>query len=94
VDLRPEKVLLAQLTPAQQVGIGPRAGRAPSGPTKYNGPTSHPRPRQVVSWAYSQLGKPYVWGATGPNSYDCSGLIVAAWAHVGVSITAGSATTR
>ncbi len=29
----------------------------------------------VVSRAYSQLGKPYVWGATGPSSFDCSGLV-------------------
>ena len=29
----------------------------------------------VVDRAYSQLGKPYVWGAAGPNSFDCSGLV-------------------
>ena len=29
----------------------------------------------VVDRAYNQLGKPYVWGAVGPNSYDCSGLV-------------------
>ena len=29
----------------------------------------------IVSRAYSQLGKPYVWGACGPNSFDCSGLV-------------------
>ena len=29
----------------------------------------------TVSRAYSALGKPYVWGATGPNSFDCSGLV-------------------
>ena len=29
----------------------------------------------IVSRAYSQLGKPYVWGAAGPNSFDCSGLV-------------------
>ena len=29
----------------------------------------------IVDRAYSQLGKPYVWGATGPNSFDCSGLV-------------------
>ena len=28
-----------------------------------------------MSRAYSALGKPYVWGATGPNSFDCSGLV-------------------
>ncbi|WP_282209518.1 coiled-coil domain-containing protein [Parvibacter caecicola] len=29
----------------------------------------------VVARAYAEMGKPYVWGATGPNSYDCSGLV-------------------
>ena len=29
----------------------------------------------VVDRAYSQLGKPYAWGAVGPNSFDCSGLV-------------------
>ena len=29
----------------------------------------------IVDRAYSQLGKPYAWGAAGPNSYDCSGLV-------------------
>ncbi len=29
----------------------------------------------VVDRAYAQLGKPYVWGASGPNAFDCSGLV-------------------
>lgn len=41
---------------------------------------------QVVAFAYAQLGKPYAWGGTGPNSYDCSGLAYAAYASAGVSI--------
>jgi len=36
--------------------------------------------------AYAQLGKPYVFGAAGPDSYDCSGLTQSAWAAAGVSI--------
>lgn len=40
----------------------------------------------AVSFALAQLGKPYVFGAAGPNSYDCSGLVMAAWAHAGVRI--------
>jgi cell wall-associated NlpC family hydrolase len=36
-------------------------------------PPGAPHPG-VVGVAYDQLGKPYVWGATGPNSFDCSGL--------------------
>jgi cell wall-associated NlpC family hydrolase len=34
----------------------------------------------------SQIGKPYKWGGAGPNSYDCSGLTMWAWAHAGVSL--------
>ncbi len=41
----------------------------------------------VVSFALAQVGKPYVWGAPGPNAYDCSGLTRAAWAQAGVALT-------
>ncbi|SFL25797.1 C40 family peptidase [Streptomyces pini] len=41
---------------------------------------------KVLAFAEAQLGKPYVWGATGPNSYDCSGLTQAAWLSAGVSL--------
>jgi peptidoglycan DL-endopeptidase CwlO len=41
---------------------------------------------KAIAFAQSQLGKPYIYGATGPNSYDCSGLTQAAWASAGVSI--------
>jgi cell wall-associated NlpC family hydrolase len=40
----------------------------------------------AASWALSQLGKPYQWGAAGPDSYDCSGLTMEAWAHAGVQL--------
>jgi cell wall-associated NlpC family hydrolase len=54
-------------------------------PAGYQPPTDA---QQVaaVSFALDQLGKPYVFGAEGPNSYDCSGLVMAAWAHAGVHI--------
>ena len=41
---------------------------------------------QAVHYALAQLGKPYVWGASGPNSFDCSGLTMAAWASAGVTL--------
>jgi cell wall-associated NlpC family hydrolase len=44
----------------------------------------------AVSYALAQLGKPYVWGAKGPNAFDCSGLMQAAWANAGVAIGAGT----
>jgi len=41
---------------------------------------------KALAFARSQIGKPYVWGATGPESYDCSGLTQAAWKAAGVDI--------
>ncbi|MER5215939.1 NlpC/P60 family protein [Streptomyces sp. NPDC002838] len=40
----------------------------------------------AYAWAQSQLGKPYVYGATGMSSYDCSGLTSRAYAAAGISI--------
>lgn len=53
---------------------------------------SHPEPRTgraaavAIAYARAQLGKPYVWGGTGPGGYDCSGLAMEAWAAAGVTI--------
>ena len=41
---------------------------------------------QAVKFALAQVGKPYVFGAAGPDSYDCSGLTMASWASAGVSL--------
>jgi len=53
-------------------------------------PTTSAAPTSVVSealdFARAQLGKPYVWGATGPDSFDCSGLTQAAYAAAGVRL--------
>lgn len=42
--------------------------------------------QRAVDFALAQLGKPYVFGAAGPSSYDCSGLTMAAWRAGGVSL--------
>jgi peptidoglycan DL-endopeptidase CwlO len=41
---------------------------------------------KALAFARAQIGKPYVWGATGPGSYDCSGLTQAAWKAAGVDL--------
>ncbi|WP_371546617.1 NlpC/P60 family protein [Streptomyces sp. NBC_00554] len=41
---------------------------------------------KALAFARAQVGKPYVWGATGPGSYDCSGLTQAAWKAAGVTL--------
>ena len=87
-----QKTLLASLTvPEQQTvqsnTIGGTGSSTSSGTTTatYTGPTST-QAQKAVAFAYAQLGKPYQWGATGPGSFDCSGLVQAAWASAGVSI--------
>jgi peptidoglycan DL-endopeptidase CwlO len=81
-----QKSLLAQLTPAQQQTVGPGGGGGGGGgTTTYKGPTNT-QAGKAVAYAYAQLGKPYVFGADGPDSFDCSGLTMAAWAAAGVSI--------
>ncbi|MEW9550000.1 C40 family peptidase [Nonomuraea sp. NPDC050783] len=40
----------------------------------------------AADWALTQLGKPYVWAAAGPATYDCSGLTMRAWERAGVRL--------
>ncbi|WP_035795167.1 C40 family peptidase [Kitasatospora mediocidica] len=65
-------------------GADARAARSADRPT-YQGPATG-RAAAAVQFAYAQLGKPYEWGATGPSTFDCSGLTGAAWSAAGVSL--------
>jgi peptidoglycan DL-endopeptidase CwlO len=60
---------------------------APSSqPSPPPAPAASGRGQAAVSYALAQLGDPYVYGAAGPDAYDCSGLTMAAWAAAGVSL--------
>ncbi|GAA2024935.1 hypothetical protein GCM10009839_23590 [Catenulispora yoronensis] len=61
------------------------SGSSGSGSTT-SAPAVSGRAGAAVAFAKSQLGKPYIFGATGPGGYDCSGLTQAAWKAAGVSI--------
>lgn len=41
---------------------------------------------QALRWALTRRGDPYVWGGAGPTAFDCSGLVMWAYAHVGISL--------
>ena len=40
----------------------------------------------AITYALAQLGKPYLWGGSGPNAFDCSGLTMMAWTQAGVAL--------
>ncbi|MFD5590256.1 NlpC/P60 family protein [Streptomyces griseorubiginosus] len=71
-------------------GAGQEAGRQESTPGTGTSTATDPsyatRAAKALAFARAQIGKPYVWGATGPGSYDCSGLTQAAWKAAGVSL--------
>jgi cell wall-associated NlpC family hydrolase len=45
----------------------------------------------ALAWAYAQLGKPYRYGGAGPHSFDCSGLVMRAFAAAGISLAHSAA---
>lgn len=66
-----------------ETGSGSGSG---SGTGADSGTSATTKAEKVLAFARAQIGKPYVWGATGPASYDCSGLTQAAWKAAGVDI--------
>ncbi len=68
--------LIAQLAGvADPTGCGPDSASLPEGAA-----------RTAIQFALGELGKPYVWGATGPHTYDCSGLILRAFQAAGIDL--------
>lgn len=73
---------------------GGENGAVPAGPaSQYGLPTGYTIPSDAtpaetlaLTYAISKLGDAYVWGAAGPNAFDCSGLTMMAWAQAGVTL--------
>ncbi|CAL9462313.1 C40 family peptidase [Streptomyces sp. Tu 3180] len=88
--------LWSRLTPAQRAALTDGTDRAARSSTgDRNGPAAPgsapprapgPRAARAVSYAHQKIGSPYVWGASGPNAFDCSGLVQAAYRSAGISL--------
>ncbi|MEU4727102.1 NlpC/P60 family protein [Streptomyces sp. NPDC023588] len=91
-QLKEVERVLASLTPEQLARLGAKEAEDTAAaqrdlmdsgrlPTRTGTPTA--AGGAALTYAAAQIGKPYVWGAEGPGSFDCSGLTSQAWAHAG-----------
>ncbi|MEU7123540.1 NlpC/P60 family protein [Streptomyces zaomyceticus] len=69
-------------------------GRAEELPPMADVPAGSSRAAAAVLAARSAVGKPYVWGATGPSAFDCSGLMVWSYGRAGISLPRTSSAQR
>ncbi|MFG3716549.1 NlpC/P60 family protein [Streptomyces massasporeus] len=79
----------AQEEAAQQQDSGSSSSGSGSGSSSSTAPADSSyatKADKALAFARAQIGKPYVWGAVGPGSYDCSGLTQAAWKAAGVTL--------
>ncbi|MEV2269935.1 bifunctional WXG100 family type VII secretion target/C40 family peptidase [Nonomuraea africana] len=72
-------------------GAGGGGGGGAGAPSLAVPPNAHslapnPRAQAVIDYALKQIGDPYIWGATGPSSFDCSGLTLRAYESAGTTI--------
>jgi len=84
VALAEQQRVLAQRASAAQAQAALAAARAALGNIPEAAPT--PQAAAALDFAKAQIGKPYVWGATGPDAYDCSGLTGGAYRAAGVDL--------
>ncbi|WP_260729781.1 C40 family peptidase [Dactylosporangium roseum] len=78
----------AVVKPATRTPKNPRGSRPPKPRTNILA-VAAPASGQaavVLQYALAQVGKPYVWAAAGPRAFDCSGLVMASYARVGIGL--------
>ncbi|MET8448455.1 C40 family peptidase [Streptomyces sp. NPDC005209] len=81
-----KKDAAASASPSPSPSTGSSTGTSTGSGSSTPSSTSTAKADKALAFARAQIGKPYVWGATGPGSYDCSGLTQAAWKAAGVSL--------
>jgi cell wall-associated NlpC family hydrolase len=87
-----EQAAAAQAAAAEAAGSSAAASRpAPAAPRAAAPPAApvlggSAAARKAVDTAMAQIGDPYVWGAAGPDAFDCSGLVQYAYAAAGISL--------
>lgn len=82
----------AQLVADERTALSTQAGQSLTSPGALQFTPAAPLPSPLpttsvaLAWAFSELGKPYLWGGTGPDAFDCSGLTQYSWRAAGVAI--------
>lgn len=88
-EVAKQQQLLASLTAAQRAAYlakGTPSSTQIATVSVSASPSSSKGAQAAVNAAMAQRGKPYVWGASGPDSFDCSGLTMYAWGQAGVNL--------
>ena len=81
----PEQPVWQQQQPSPTTGTSTAVEAAwPAGAVSAPAPVGDRKAERALAFARAQIGRPCVWGATGPESYDCSSLTQAAWKTAGV----------
>lgn len=81
-----QEALQQQQQQQQQQGNNNKPSKPVDKPSNNGNTNSGNAPASVVDIALAQVGKPYVWGASGPGAFDCSGLTSYSYAQVGHSL--------
>ena len=82
-ESRRQAAASAAYTPSMS---SPSSSSSSSSGGGYSSGSSIPSHGSVVDYAVSRLGCPYVWGASGPNTFDCSGLTMWCYRQIGISL--------
>lgn len=90
------QALYDSLDPTEQQQVDGNNGKSKDGSADKPNPGDYAnadaRLQKAIAYALSKVGKAsYVWGASGPNSFDCSGLMLAAYGRIGISLPHSSA---